>query len=402
MNILFLSLLDFESLEERNIYADLLREFRRNGHSLYVISPIERKKRQNTFLAEERGCKILKLKIGNVQKANYIEKGISLLMLQSQYIHGVKKYFGAVKFDLILYATPPVTFQRVVKYVKKKTHARTYLLLKDIWPQGIIDLGILSKKNLLCRYFSKKEKGMYAISDYIGCMSEANVRYIREHNQFIVPDKVELCPNCIEPSERNVVASEEEQEQIREKYGIPREKTVFVYGGNLGKPQGIDFIIKCIKEIEQLSHVFVLIVGAGTEYEKLARAIEDNQLKNTRLESYMPKKEYEILLRICHVGLIFLDHRFTIPNFPSRLLGYMDAALPVFAIVDEATDVGKVAEEGDFGWHCPSDDVAGVVKMFDEIGRCSELSIKGENGRAYMQKFYTVSVAYQTISLHFT
>ena len=84
MNILFLSLLDFESLDERNIYTDLLREFRKNGHILYVVSPIERRKRQKTFLIEEQGCKILKLKIGNVQKTNYIEKGISLLTLQSQ------------------------------------------------------------------------------------------------------------------------------------------------------------------------------------------------------------------------------------------------------------------------------------------------------------------------------
>lgn len=44
MNILFLILLDFDSIDERSIYTDLLREFYKNGHSAYVISPVEKRK----------------------------------------------------------------------------------------------------------------------------------------------------------------------------------------------------------------------------------------------------------------------------------------------------------------------------------------------------------------------
>lgn len=401
MNILFLSLLDFESLDEKNIYTDLLREFRRRGHNLYVVSPMERRKKKNTFLIEEDNCLILKLKIGNVQKTNYIEKGISLLTLQGRFIHGIIRNFRNVRFDLVLYATPPITLQKVVKYVKNKWSSATYLLLKDIWPQGIVDLGILSSNNLVCRYFRKKEKDMYVISDYIGCMSQANVQYVKEHNSYIKPERVEICPNCIEPTERKVTVNKEEQRYIQEKYGIPQNKTVFVYGGNLGKPQGIDFIIECIKGLEQLDHIFVLIIGSGTEYDRLAHAIANYQLKNTKLESYIPQKDYKILLQVCHVGLIFLDHRFTIPNFPSRLLAYMDAHLPVLAIVDSATDVGQVVENGNFGWSCKSENATEVIKMFDEIGWCSELNKKGENGRAYLQKHYSAKIAYQTIISHF-
>ena len=108
MNILFLSLLDFSSLNERSIYTDLLRKFRDNGHVIYAVSPVERRKSGETSLIDEDDCKILKLKIGNIQKTNYIEKGISLLTLQRQYRHGINTYFPNVRFDLVLYATPPV------------------------------------------------------------------------------------------------------------------------------------------------------------------------------------------------------------------------------------------------------------------------------------------------------
>ena len=110
MNVLFLTLLDFGSIEEHNIYTDLLREFAKHGHKLYVISPVERRKRQETRLLETDKATILKLKIGNTQKTNLIEKGISTITIEPQFISGIKKFFSNVKFDLVLYSTPPITF----------------------------------------------------------------------------------------------------------------------------------------------------------------------------------------------------------------------------------------------------------------------------------------------------
>lgn len=49
MNILFLTMGRFESIEAHSLYPDLLRCFRNHGHAIYVISPYERRtaKKQN-------------------------------------------------------------------------------------------------------------------------------------------------------------------------------------------------------------------------------------------------------------------------------------------------------------------------------------------------------------------
>ena len=99
MNILFLTLLDFSNLKENNIYTDLLRHFLTKGHNVSVISPKERRFNEETRLITEDNCKILKLKIGNIQKTGIIEKGISTILLESCFKSGVKKYFGDIKFD---------------------------------------------------------------------------------------------------------------------------------------------------------------------------------------------------------------------------------------------------------------------------------------------------------------
>ena len=201
MNILFLKLLDFDSIDERTIYTDLLREFATHGHNVYAISPVERRKKRNTYVISSEKVTILKLKIGNTQKTNILEKGISTLSIENQFIAGIKKYFKNIKFDLVLYSTPPITFCNAVEYIKKRDNAKTYLLLKDIFPQNALDLEMMSEKGLksfFYKFFRKKEKKLYQISDYIGCMSQANVDYVIQHNPEVNPAIVRICPNSVE------------------------------------------------------------------------------------------------------------------------------------------------------------------------------------------------------------
>ena len=159
MEVLFLTLVDFKSYSEHNIYCDLLREFIKHGHDVYCISPTEKRYRVNTHFEENNH--LLKLQIGNTQKTNLIEKGISTLMIEPQFKAAIKKYFSNVKFDLVLYSTPPITLVRAVKYVKRRDSAKTYLMLKDIFPQNAVDLGMMQTKGpkaLIYNYFRKKEK----------------------------------------------------------------------------------------------------------------------------------------------------------------------------------------------------------------------------------------------------
>lgn len=397
MNVLFLTLADFNSLKERNIYTDLLREFTKRDHQVYVISPVERRKKQETKVVTEDNTTILKLKIGNNQKTNLIEKGISTLTIESQYIAGIKKYFSNVKFDLVIYSTPPITFCNAIEYVKKRDGAKTYLLLKDIFPQNAVDLGMMSKsgiKGLIYKVFRDKEKKLYRISDYIGCMSQANVDYVLKHNPEINPGKVEICPNSVEVVDMSV--DEKTRNEIRRKYDIPLDRKVFVYGGNLGKPQGIDFMIECLKSQEKNEDVYFLIVGDGTEYGKIETYVESDKPSNVRLMKRLPKEDYDKMVAACDVGMIFLDHRFTIPNFPSRLLSYMQAKIPVLAVTDPNTDIGKVIVDGGFGWWCESNDIdefeIAIIEALKE-----DLFDKGIRAEKYLYQNYTSEVTYRML-----
>lgn len=399
MNVLFLTLLDFETIEERSIYTDLIREFIKNNHKMYIISPSEKRKNRPTTIKKEDEYSLLKLQIGNIQKTNIVEKGISTLTIETVFKKAISKYFNDVKFDLVLYSTPPITLQKTVEFVKRRDNATTYLLLKDIFPQNAVDLDMLQNKGIkkyILNYFRRKEKELYKISDYIGCMSQANVDFLIANNPIVSNKVVEICPNSIEPIDVLV----KNKHEIRNKYNIPNDKTTFVYGGNLGKPQGIDFLIECISENEKNQNAFFLIVGTGTEYNKLYQFFCENRPNNSLLIEFLPKEEYETLVNACDVGLIFLDNRFTIPNFPSRILSYMQASMPVLAATDSNTDIGVIIQNAEFGYWCESGNGLSFSNYIIQLCNQDIRDVMGSNARKFLEENYTVKHSYEIINKH--
>ena len=436
MNVIFLTLVRINDIEERGIYQDLMRKFRDEGHNVYVLTPHEREqgswlKVKGARLELKNGVHILTVNTLKVQKTNIVEKGVGTLLIERQFKAAIKKYLSDVKFDLITYSTPPITFTNVVKYLKKENPgAVSYLQLKDIFPQNAVDIGMMTTKGakgLLYKFFRRKERKLYAYSDYIGCMSPANVEFVLKHNSEIDAKRVEVAPNSVELNENdnendNQKESRERNEwyYIRKKYNLPTDKPIFIYGGNLGKPQGIDYLIKCLDENKERTDCHFVIVGTGTELSKLqvwygsqSSKSKENLNQNQSTSEYskdsknsitvmkgLPKVDYDMLVRNCDVGLIFLDHRFTIPNYPSRLLSYLEYKIPVLCVTDVNTDIGRIAEENGYGYWCesvkPEDFTALVDKML-----AADRKAMGEKGYEFLKNNYLVEHTYNAIMKHF-
>ena len=401
-NLLFLTMARMTDLRRRGIYTELLKKFQTEGWDIYVVTPHERSLGLPSELKEDGGVHFLGVKTLNLQKTNAIEKGLGQVLVEGQYKAAIKKYLGDVKFDLILYSTPPITFPKVIAYLKRQNpQAMTYLLLKDIFPQNAVDLGMMSTsgvKGVLYNFFRKKEKKLYALSDYIGCMSPANVAYLLKHNPEIARERVAVAPNSVELSPEGAQHFAE-KDVVRAKYGLPIDKPVFIYGGNLGKPQGIPFLIKCLEANADREDCRFVIIGTGTELPKLKQWHSAERPRNVSVMDGLPKEEYYQLVRACDVGLIFLDHRFTIPNFPSRLLSYLENWMPVLCATDPNTDMGRIAEENGFGYWCESNSVEAFTAILDRM-IAADRQAMGEKGYKFLCENYTVENTYDAIVAH--
>lgn len=404
MKILFLTISSgLNNIDARGIYTDLMRKFSDEGHEVYILYPKERRTGEHSELINEGRIYSLGVRTLNVTKTNVIEKGIGQLLLESQFKKALKIYFGNIKFDIILYSTPPITFNNVIRYAKKVSgnKAMTYLLLKDIFPQNAVDMGMLSKtgiKGVLYKMFRRKEEELYRLSDYIGCMSPANVSYVLKHNPKVNAQKVEIAPNSVElvPEDSGI---EVKPSLILEKYGLPTDKPIFIYGGNLGIPQGIPFLMKCLEANADREDCHFVVVGSGTYFKRLADWKNSRMPKAVTIMKGLPKVDYDLLVRACHVGLIFLDYRFTIPNYPSRLLSYLEYKMPVIACTDPNSDTGTIAEDNGFGMYVPSNDVKAFTAAVDNMLK-ADIKLMGEKGYEFLKENYLVEHTYNAIIKH--
>lgn len=398
MNILFLTLVISDDINERGIYNDLMRKFRDEGHKVYIICPNERRLNKKSTVSMVDGIKIIKIKWLNIQKCSNIEKGISTLLLDYLFLWGIIKFLRKIKYDLILYSTPPITFEKSIKYIQRKSKAKSYLLLKDIFPQNAVDIGLMRKNSFIYKYFRRKEVALYNISDHIGCMSPANVQYVLEHN-ILSPKKVEVNPNSLEPVSFNI--SEGILIEIKKKYNIPLNSLVLLYGGNIGEPQGIDFLIQVLESNINNDDFFFIIIGSGTKFNQLSNWLTKRNPRNSILLGQLPKSEFDNFVMLADVGLIFLDKRFTIPNFPSRLLSYLENKKPVLLATDKVSDIGKIAEENKFGLWSESGNLYNFNdNMLKLKGDKVLRKTMGEEGFNYFLNNFTVSHSYTKIISH--
>lgn len=374
-----------------------MRYFVGQGHHVTIISPIERRENLKGSLIENEDHRILRVRTLNNQKTNVIEKLLATTSIDYIIKRSIKSHLQDFHFDMAIYSTPPITLVSTIKYLKKTFKVSTYLLLKDIFPQNAVDLGMIKKSSFFYSYFRKKERILYDLSDKIGCMSQANVDYVLTNNRNLTEAKVEICPNSLEPTK--LAVNQGEQSELKESFGITSNQTIFIYGGNLGKPQGVDFLIEILESLRNNKNAYFIIIGSGTEFPRLMTWFNSKNPDNVIIKSYVPKVEYDQYVQISDVGLIFLDYNFTIPNYPSRLLGYLENSKPILAFTDDASDIGKNAEQRGYGRWGYSNDIANAKKLIEYFVTADkhEISQMGATGKAFYLNNYQVNHSYAMI-----
>ncbi len=392
MNILFLTMSNFESIYEHSLYPDLIRCFSNMENRITVLLPQEKKKGKPTELIQEGNIKVIKVCTGNLFDVGLKTKLLSRAMLCHQYEDALSSFCKEEQYDLVLSTTPPTIMYPLINKIKKRDGAYSYLMLKDIFPQNAVDLGMIRKNGIIHRFLRIFERNLYKSADTIGCMSPANIKYLLKQDPWIRRENVTLCPNAIEISSKKTI----EKEAIRNKYGIPVDKTVFIYGGGIGKPQGIGFFEQCIKCINNSVNYIFVVVGTGPYIEELRRL---SQIYKELLIviPWLPIDDFADVVAASDVGLILLDHRFTIPNFPSRLLAYLNASLPVAAATDSNCDVGIIAEINGFGHWCISEKTEDFIRLIEQFENENDRREMGENARRFLEKNYDVKLVAESI-----
>ena len=276
MKILFLTIELPDMSIGGGFYADLIKEMTIRGVEVTALSPTL--PNQESGLYNEGQTRVLRVKMDNVQgNIPTYKKIYRVIMMNPRYKRAYKKYLWDEKFDWIIMPTPPSSFIDVVEFIKKRTGAKYYILLRDIHPESKrrfptaetlerVDVYEECKKPycaswLMYNYLYRKSQRGYRSADMIGCMSPGNMEFVKKIAPYVEDTKNVLLPNWYKETDKN---GQDDFKALREKYGLTG-KFVAIFGGTIGEGQAIWNIATLAKHYLSNDNIVFLIVGRGVK-----------------------------------------------------------------------------------------------------------------------------------------
>ena len=367
---------------------ELAVEFKLQGHDVMVVTPATNITKAYEVLKID-GIDVYRFKSGEIKNVSKVKRAINETLLSLRAWFYLKKVFQENPQDYVVYYSPTIFFGYLVRKLKQLWNAKSYLILRDIFPQWVIDNGILSKNSIITKFFLFFEKVNYDSADTIGLMSPSNLKWFA--NYYIGNAKLEVLYNWV--ANTPIVLKER---PYRKKYKI-EDKIVFFYGGNIGHAQDMSQILRLAKKIQEHEKAFFVLVGAGDEVELIGETIQKDLLKNMILLDSVSQDQYKRMMAEFDIGLFCLNKNHTTHNFPGKVLGYMVQAMPILGSVNEGNDLKQVVQEAGAGYVVSAGDDMDFLEKAVLLLKKDLRESLGQNAKTLLKTKFSVESAVKKI-----
>ncbi|MDB3917960.1 glycosyltransferase family 4 protein [bacterium] len=338
---------------------DLSIEFVRQGHEVVVITPSS--EISTRYLLEEVDrVQVVRLKAPKIRDISYFRRAIAEYFMPFIMIRHLKRNsLIDNNLDGIITYAPSIFLGPLANMLKKKNNCKNYLILRDIFPQWVVDVGLLSNYGLPYYFLKRVERYLYSTADIIGVQTQANLKYFNE-NVVYRTGRIEVLQNWL------AVNKSKTCHIIIGKTKLKGRK-IFVYAGNMGVAQGLSVFIDLADSLSTQKSIGFLFVGRGNAVVSLREAVKVRGLDNILIYDEIEPQEIHALYQQCDVGIISLDKRHKTHNIPGKFLSYMQSGLPVLAAINSGNDLEHIINSNKVGCVSTNHSVDVLKKLVEEI-----------------------------------
>jgi len=371
------------------IIGDLAKELLSLGHEVTIITFVDNHKLKYD-ISVLNNLKIIRIR---VLTRSYGKVG--RLWAEISYSNKIIKYLNLnnkSNYDGIICYSPSIFYGKAIRWLKDKYKAKTYLVIRDIFPKWALDSGIL-KEGRFYQYLKKVEYDLYASSDIIGIEAKSDLNYF--HNYGLDKSiEIEVLNNWGSPLL-----------SINDEFGkklLDKNKVNIVYGGNMGDAQDLLSLINDI-DFEILDQKAVLfLIGSGNQFDKIKKIIEKKQLSNIILMATIDRKSYLSVMKNADIGLVSLGRKMLSNNYPLKMIGCMQLKIPILASVNKNNEIIEAISKNNIGLVSLASDKYSFNKNLNTMIRDKSMrKIQGENSILLFNEKFNVNAACSQILRHF-
>ena len=321
--------------------SHLVNELANQGHKIEVITP-DNSLKDSFFCERKKNIKILRFKIGKMNDISLFKRALNEILMPFKIILTILiKSIKTQKSNGIIWWSPSIFFTPLIFFLKLKSKCPCYLILRDIFPQWAKDLKLI-KNIFVYSFFNIFFNMQCLISDFIGVQSEGNKKFIPKR-LFFKKTKIEVLNNWYTPNYNNNECEFDLSKTIL------KDKKVFIHAGNIGIAQGFITLIKLAEKLNEDKNIGFLFIGRGSQFELMKNLSKEKKLNNVLFHKQISNSEIMNLYKQCFYGVVVLDKRHTTHNIPGKMLSYLHAGLPIFAIVNKNNDLISFVNKHNIG-----------------------------------------------------
>jgi glycosyltransferase involved in cell wall biosynthesis len=364
---------------------DLVRELADQGHHPYVIVPASELD-VPWKIEESRGVTVLRVRTPPTKRIGYVRRTLNELRLPYVLLRGMKQSgLFHRHWDGVVWYSPTIFLGPIVRAIRRRSRCRSYLILRDIFPEWAVDMGLM-RKGAAYRFFKHIEAKQYAVADSVGVQTEANIPYMEPWaDRFGF--SLEVLQNWLSPAPVTNCRIDVSKTRLA-------GRRIFVYAGNMGVAQGMDVFLEFAARMRRRSDVGFLFVGGGRDAARFAATAEQDGLDNVVFHGEIEPAEIPGLLAQCHIGIVALDIRHKSHNIPGKFLTYMQAGIPVLARINPHNDLEQIINSERVGKVCTGGGAEELVRLAEELlGEPAEIEASRERGRRLWQRMFSTKAA---------
>lgn len=350
---------------------DLSRELARQGNDLTVFLPSSNQ--DNAWMLNEvDGVRILRLKSPRLKDVGYIQRTLGELIMPFAMLWNLRKSpLRDEKWDGVVWYSPSIFHGVFVGALKRRSNCKGYLILRDIFPEWALDMGLMSR-GLPYFFFKMIAIYQYSKADTVGVQAPGNKHYFKYWERK-KRRKIEVLQNWLG-------APADVGSPIQVRYTKLSGRKLFVYAGNMGVAQGMDILINLAERLIERVDVGFLFVGRGSDVGRLKALVKGRCLDNVLFFDEIDPDCIPSLYSQCNIGVVALDPRHKSHNIPGKFLTYMQNGLPVLANVNAGNDLVQIVRNNQVGQVCENNDLDDLQvlaeTLIDQIATDSDLSLR--------------------------
>lgn len=310
------------------------------------------------------GVKIRRVRLLNENGRGIIKMCNAALFILSAFFIVL---FGK-KRDLIWTATMPPVLQAFILMLASKVRGAKFLYhMQDIYPEIAIASGHISKffpKNLFNQIDRFTQKHSAAIVVLSQDMKEAiGARRVDVKNVSII-------------NNFSLILNDGEGAQLAKS---PRkdELAKFIFAGNVGRFQNLSALVKAFSLLSK-DEAILNIIGEGRAKDELKSIVETKAVDNVFFYDHMETSAVFKVMSECHVGVVSLSPGIYKYAFPSKVLTYMAANLPMLAMVETESNLSKVLSDRNIGtaieWGLGEDEIASSIRALIKAVKLGDMN----------------------------